>query len=175
VTTWNRSTATPLASAFANGTATAASCALVGSSPSLLRSERLSARIDLHDLVLRFNFAPAGGRYGAFVGRRTDARLMAFSWVELSAREQGTVLIHGPSDVEVDLRANRGFNLLSVSKAVETGLGAGLKFPVSGGMRGVLLCLRLCSSLSLFGYDLDGSAGGHYFDDEVINHPRVVR
>jgi hypothetical protein len=179
ITAWNRSTATPLASAFANGTATAASCALVGSSPTLLRSKDLGARIDSHDLVVRFNFAPTSGRYGAFVGRRTDARLMAYSWVELRAREKGTIIIHGPSDIELDLRANHGFNLLSVSSAVDTGLGAGLKFPVSGGMRGVLLCLRLCGSLSLFGYDLDGNAGGHYYDDEVRDqsgyHSNAVR
>jgi hypothetical protein len=40
------------------------------------------------------------------------------------------------------------------------------QFGVSSGMIGLLLGLHQCGSLSLFGFDLDGAAPGHYYDDE---------
>lgn len=164
---WNASTASPIASALAAGAALRASCALVGSSPSLLRA-RLGAEIDSHDFVLRANFAPATARYAPHVGARTDARLMSHAWVELGARARGTMIVHGPEAAADDRTANGAYNVLALGGALASGLGArGLKFGVSAGMRGVLLCLRLCGAVHLFGYDLDGGSPGHYYDDET--------
>ena len=52
-----------------------ASCAVVGSSGSLMRSG-FGAAIDAHDVVLRFNLAPAGGVWAADVGNRTTIRIL---------------------------------------------------------------------------------------------------
>jgi hypothetical protein len=51
------------------------SCAIVGSSGSLTGS-RLGTQIDAHDVVMRFNLAPAGGAWGADVGNRTTVRVL---------------------------------------------------------------------------------------------------
>lgn len=166
VSSWNASTASPRLAAFVRGAATSASCALVGSAPFLLR-ERLGAQIDAHDFVLRANFAPTTPKYAAHVGSRTDARLMAHAWVDLRARTDGTVIIHGPEAGADDRAANGRYNIVALGAALADGLGArGLKLGVSGGMRGALLCLRLCGSLTLYGFDLDGRNPGHYYDDE---------
>ena len=52
-----------------------ASCAVVGSGGSLIRA-RHGAAIDAHDVVMRFNLAPAGGAWAADVGSRTTIRLL---------------------------------------------------------------------------------------------------
>jgi alpha-N-acetyl-neuraminate alpha-2,8-sialyltransferase (sialyltransferase 8B)/alpha-N-acetyl-neuraminate alpha-2,8-sialyltransferase (sialyltransferase 8D) len=51
-----------------------ASCALVGSSPELLRG-RMGEEIDAHELVMRFNNAPVGG-FEELVGSRTTVRVV---------------------------------------------------------------------------------------------------
>ena len=50
-------------------------CAVVGSSGSLLH-DTLGREIDAHDVILRFNNAPSGAGYEAFVGSRTDMRIL---------------------------------------------------------------------------------------------------
>lgn len=50
-------------------------CAIVGSSGSLMRSHHGPA-IDAHDMVMRFNLAPAGGEWGRDVGNRTTIRIL---------------------------------------------------------------------------------------------------
>jgi hypothetical protein len=52
-----------------------ASCAVVGSGGSLARSGS-GAAIDAHDVVMRFNLAPAGGALGMHVGERTTLRIL---------------------------------------------------------------------------------------------------
>ena len=52
-----------------------ASCAVVGSGGSLARSGS-GAAIDAHDVVMRFNLAPAGGALGTHVGERTTLRIL---------------------------------------------------------------------------------------------------
>lgn len=52
-----------------------ATCAVVGSSGSLMRS-RHGRAIDAHDVVMRFNLAPAGGEWASDVGNRTSIRIL---------------------------------------------------------------------------------------------------
>ena len=51
------------------------SCAIVGSGGSL-RGSGYGAEIDGHQMVMRFNAAPAGGNFAADVGARTTLRLL---------------------------------------------------------------------------------------------------
>lgn len=158
----------PLASALLGDKASRLSCAVVGSAPTLLRA-RLGAVIDSFDVVVRTNFAPSElGRYRPHVGSRTDVRSMSGEWVELGARAKGTLLLHPTGATAGGRKANANYSVLVVGKEIEEGFSHGaLKFPVSAGMRALLVCLRLCGSVSLFGFDLDGSAPGHYYDDET--------
>ena len=50
-------------------------CAVVGSSGALLHAQ-YGSRIDAADVIVRFNNAPAGGRFAPMVGSRTDVRVL---------------------------------------------------------------------------------------------------
>jgi len=165
------------------GSAQNFSCAVVGSSTNLLRAHLgaaggYGAVIDSHDLVLRLNFAPATPKYAPNVGARTDVRIMAGNaWATPGARDAGLLLVQAPLPQAGDwsakdraafaavATANRLYRIANVASEIESGFG-GLKFDVSSGFRAFLIGLRLCGSLSLFGFDLDSAAPGHYYSDD---------
>jgi hypothetical protein len=156
---------------FVGGTGTAPSCALVGSSSSLLQAAH-GREIDAHDLVVRYNFAPSGGRFAAHVGARSDVRLMSKSWVWPDARHDGSLIAHAyalPMFGKEDREMNGAFNLVSIASDLIFAFGLvppGRVPLVSAGMYGLLLALCTCGRVSMFGYDLDGKNPGQYFDDE---------
>ena len=64
-----------LGAARAKSTPLSGTCAIVGSSGSLLFN-RYGQDIDSHHLTIRFNNAPADGRFEQIVGSRTDVRIL---------------------------------------------------------------------------------------------------
>ncbi|KAL3922934.1 MAG: hypothetical protein SGPRY_004383, partial [Prymnesium sp.] len=61
------------------------SCAVVGSGGTL-RGSRSGFLIDSHDIVMRFNAAPAGGLWAEDVGRRTTVRLLTDKTIAVGSR-----------------------------------------------------------------------------------------
>ena len=107
-------------------------CAVVGSSPSLLRADR-GREIDAHDVIFRFNFAPTRG-YERSVGTRTTVRLMGRSWVwnETGGSSDGApLLLHRYNNREYfdeDLKLNRGFPIATLEHLfAKTGLNLQLR------------------------------------------------
>jgi hypothetical protein len=146
------------------------SCALVGSSPALLR-DRQGGEIDAHDVVVRFKFAPSGGRYAAHVGNRTSVRVMSLCWAIPHARADGTLLVRMVQKAglaEGDAAVNADLNIAVMEPSLLTAFGQSPhNRSLSAGTQTAILALRLCSRVSLFGFDLAGRAPGHYFDDET--------
>ncbi|EKX53409.1 hypothetical protein GUITHDRAFT_133129 [Guillardia theta CCMP2712] len=86
------------------------SCAVVGSSGHLLGSG-FGRDIDVHDLVIRFNDAPAGGEYESDVGSRTTHRVLHSSGkileflhanLEELTRNNETLLFRGDWKPDID-------------------------------------------------------------------------
>ena len=98
-----------------------ASCAVVGSAGSLSRSGS-GAAIDAHDVVVRFNLAPAGGALASHVGQKTTVRV-------LTDKSYLTFLRSGVQSVRSDMAAqNRSAAIRGRALA-----GAGGGFSRSGG------------------------------------------
>ena len=152
-----------------NGSFASGTCAVVGSSTSLLRS--LHGRfIDSHDAVYRVNRAPTAG-YGRFVGRRTSVRVWgdqtlpedaAPRWL---APSEALVIYCGPvSYVGHCWRKISRFpwprlSPIAFEEAALSIHGEGFspwrglanKFPTSGAMA-VWLALARCRQVSAFGF-----------------------
>jgi hypothetical protein len=156
--------------AVVRGRAQDARCAAVGNSP-LLANELHGAEIDgEHEVVLRFNFAPTSG-HERHVGAKTQLRMMAQVYVPAN-RSEGSVVLHryyAPFLAEEDALANLNYSVAELTGWPLVRVGTSprrLWFP-SSGIAGVVLLMRSCASVSMYGFDLSGSSPGHYFDEEA--------
>ena len=97
-----------------------ASCAVVGSGGSLSRSGS-GAAIDAHEVVVRFNLAPAGGVLASHVGWKTTVRI-------LTDKSYLTFLRSGAQPVRTDAGTHSNLSVASRGRAL-----AGAGFSRSGG------------------------------------------
>ena len=169
-----------------------ASCAIVGSSGSLMKS-RHGAKIDAHDVVMRFNLAPAGGEWGGDVGNRTTIRILTDKVV--------APFFNGRSKKQVGRQAEPASSLLLYCMAqgwvgkcmhehrlghvnpvfirhlraeLDQFHGRG-RLP-SAGITGIAMAISHCRSVSVYGFGnatdakiVNGTGGhaqqcGHYWD-----------
>ncbi|KAL1504173.1 hypothetical protein AB1Y20_010582 [Prymnesium parvum] len=134
------------------------SCAVVGSSGTLSGSGH-GRLIDSHQLVMRFNAAPAGGRWAMDVGEKTTLRLFTDKTIAVGAKRN-------------DLRAGgEGLLLYCMATWLRTYLdeyGGRGRLP-SAGVIGIAFAISRCSRVSLFGFgnasDTNAtSTCGHYWE-----------
>jgi hypothetical protein len=118
---------------------------------------------------MRFNFAPTAG-FESQVGNRTDLRMMAEVFVP-SNRSEASVVLHRYYAAflrKQDIIANSQYSVVELTAwpLIRIGLGQKLHFP-SSGMAGIIFMLKTCASVSLYGFDINSSAPGHYYDDST--------
>ena len=138
-----------------------ATCAVVGSAPSLLE-RRDGKAVDGHDAVIRVNGAPTGPRYAPHTGRRTTVRV----WGSLPLPEprhyiNETLVVYCPpvtwvGECWTSIGSTAHWPRLSafewqlVSQAVH-GSERTNRFPSTGTMA-VWAALALCERVTLFGF-----------------------
>lgn len=147
------------------------SCAIVGSSGSLLLQD-LGEEIDAHEMIMRFNGAPAYG-YERQVGSRTTLR---FSNPEFAGFKEGneTVVYHiwlrdKKAEMEHLLKFKRMFPrdpLLILELGFITAIFNSLGFIPSIGYMGWAFALQKCRRVDLYGFYMGERHGvlHHYYD-----------
>jgi hypothetical protein len=167
---WHQATDDAVA-AVVHGRAQAARCAAVGNSP-LLADALYGAEIDgEHEVVLRFNFAPIVG-HERQVGAKTQLRMMAQLYVPAN-RSEGSVVLHRYNPrfarlrAEEDAMGNGNYTVVELIGWPLTRIGTSRLWNPSSGVAGMVLLMRSCASVSMYGFDLSGNAPGHYFDEEM--------
>eukprot|EP00854_Cymbomonas_tetramitiformis_P022233 gene22233-26811_t len=164
------------------------SCAVVSSSEVLLKSG-FGRQIDEHSAVIRFNEAPAGGRFARDVGSRTTIRLqngqrcgfsdskpaeycLGFTGAGVHCQNKVKCKFLEPQPrLEAYLRdywthhtPPRDWLREDVSGVKVTPGGKTLR--VSGGFGGVLVAMNLCKRVTVYGLG-GGARGNHYFKKEA--------
>lgn len=156
-----------VATVVVGGTRQPIRCAAIGSSPSLLLAQH-GPEIDAHDIVLRFNFAPTTGHESS-VGSITHLRMMAQLYVPAN-RTDGSVVIHRYQSREreqEDALTVGNYSIVAVNSWPTSHIGTRRRYWYpSSGIAGVILLLRICTNVSLYGFDTTGSHPGHYYDEE---------
>eukprot|EP00899_Mesostigma_viride_P016322 jgi/Mesvir1/24691/Mv21979-RA.3 len=150
-----------------------ATCAIVGSSGSLMRYKN-GALIDSHEMVLRFNAAPTKG-YEEFVGHKTTIRLSNSEHLGWSEEGDGMVVHHLRSKgfLYKMLLYNKVFpqkRPVLVDPQFTQYVASSLDFIPSSGYFAVLMALNMCgSTVQLFGFHGSNRHGSrhHYYNTEV--------
>lgn len=169
-------------------------CAVVGNS-GVLANATFGAEIDSHDVVIRFNSAPAGGSHARAVGGKTTLRFLYYSWerkllpAELDERAVVTAFsregllffasLRGPDPPAYPVPFSRVLTLgPSFLAAVHARLGGGSRRWASSGAAGVALALHLCGPgrVDLYGFDTvtGGGTPMHYWDRPGQPNPEAA-
>ena len=167
-----------------------AACAVVGSGGSLMAS-RHGRAIDAHDVVMRFNLAPAGGEWHHDVGNRTTIRILTDKVVApflrsnnrrvgRSVEPESTLLLYCMAQGWVGkcMHEHRVGHVNPVfirylRTELDTHNGRG-RLP-SAGIAGIAMAMSHCRSVTLYGFGnasdakTNGTGGhasrcGHYWD-----------
>ncbi|QDZ18991.1 sialyltransferase [Chloropicon primus] len=150
------------------------SCAVVGSSESVLRHER-GKEIDGHSAVIRFNEAPTAG-FEKFVGKRTTVRLqnperagfaegkelcLTKQFSNLSSKSCKIVPL---SPQFIAYSRYYWLNSWNAKPGFTPSLGVHKekRVKMSTGFIGVALAAHLCSRISIYGFE--AGAGQHYYN-----------
>eukprot|EP00899_Mesostigma_viride_P024393 jgi/Mesvir1/5138/Mv15284-RA.1 len=153
------------------GLADFSTCAVVGSSTSMLGPRKWGAAIDAHTAVFRFNDAPTKG-FEEHVGQKTTLRFqnMDYCGFRESPSEltiQYTQNRDGTCDAGHILHTSRAVMMygrqyfLKTAPPIEDPSGGRLK--MSGGFFGIAMALHLCASVDVYGFD---SSESHYYDKQ---------
>ncbi|KAK3243495.1 glycosyltransferase 29 protein [Cymbomonas tetramitiformis] len=146
-------------------------CAVVGSSSSLLEREQ-GAEISAHTAVFRFNDAPTRG-LERHVGSKTTVRIQNIEYCGFKETDD-ELLLHYTDPKRSHLARCMESDILKVSPrmlsySINYFLKAdppapadpsGGKVKVSGGFYGVMLALHLCGTLDIYGFE---QTPGHYY------------
>ncbi|GBG88528.1 hypothetical protein CBR_g47998 [Chara braunii] len=173
------------------------SCAVVGNGPSVGRSDTNGEAIDRHDAVFRVNFAPKKF-FESYVGNKTTYRVLDDSTANEIARGRrahpdpgetwvlsdqhsvhvGTRRLHlwEWDAMFVMMRETTRLGLSGKTRTSATGEPDGREFicprTISTGLQTVLLALRLCQEVNLFGFSYTehmAEKGMRYFDDSNVD------
>lgn len=149
------------------------SCALVGSSASLL-NKQLGYQIEKFSTVIRFNDAPTLG-FEPFVGRKTTIRVQNIEYCGFRERDN-EILLHYTDWRRAHYERCRDDNIKRVSPRMlsysqnyflrahpnpnEVKDPSGGRCKLSAGFFGIALATHLCGKVALFGFD---QTPGHYY------------
>ena len=159
-------------------------CAVVGSSGALQYSRR-GAEIDGHDAIFRFNGAPTSSpRHRRIAGSRTTFRLTtdkSYAFSEDGSNE--TVLVHSrtPSQLQAFRRLRTGqpeLHAVALHPSFEShalGIFSDRGLRPSSGLVGVLIALRSCATVNVYGFQSSLSRGDLYSYHDTCSRPSSPR
>jgi hypothetical protein len=143
------------------------SCAVVGGAPSLARAAN-GARIDAHDVVIRFNDHPSGGRYARSVGNRSTFRVLNSLYAALPSPDpsaqslqvcqNGRKVLSAVERAAADGHAKRHLLDPEVYRTFYEHFGSG---GLTGAL-GVWFALSMCESVELHGFSSPCELGTKY-------------
>ena len=159
------------------------SCAVVGSSPTLL-GKGLGAEIDAHDAVLRFNNAPTCG-WEADVGNRTTIRSIGVAYVgrwdgiqqhapvtlipTSSPRYFGAGRYQRAVKLVTDRRAVcPTHRLIFVGETPRSSAEAALGAPPSSGFIGFLAAGAVCERVAVYGFGFSTATDKHHYYSDIV-------
>jgi len=154
-----------------------ATCAVVGSSGSLLSAER-GAEIDAHSMVMRFNDAPTKG-FSIYVGSKTTYRLCTAPSASkpcyretaaervlqnVTSKEALRVFLHEhrmhrKQEELGEVAGLRPLNLFALHPELIVAAASSFSFSPSIGLVGVLIALHNCLSVDVYGMKLSTHHG----------------
>ena len=149
----------------------AASCAVVGSSGSVLHF-RNGKEIDAHDYIFRFNSAPTK-RFESFVGSRTTHRITNTQNWAFRESDAEQILVHMRSQASLKalqrtVSVDRSVKMAAFSPSFVEYVGLAVNgFMATSGLYGILVASQVCEHLDLYGFQVStahGVCAYHYYD-----------
>eukprot|EP00854_Cymbomonas_tetramitiformis_P003962 gene3962-4932_t len=151
-------------------------CAVVGNS-GLLRLYRFGKEIEDHDMVLRFNVAPAQG-FEEFVGARTDWRLMNTQHIGKHEKDEpGIQQMQSRVGVHLYLkfrRKNPSERVFAFDPEFSRYVSANVRTLPTGGFFGVLLAMQRCEQVNVYGFHFRRGGQATHFCEPHLRHPPFV-
>ena len=153
-----------------------AKCAIVGSSGIVLSYEH-GEEIDAHDMVMRFNSAPAKG-FEKHVGSKTTHRITNTQNWGFHESSSELLLIHfravsalkglfwNADQIKTNGKHRIPNPLVAFDPEFVEYIAHSLSFMATSGLYGILIAIQTCASVSLYGFQVSTNHGVpyHYYD-----------